>query len=95
MSVLTLTWALPRVAVPMVVEPLPTALAHRLRRLRDEMQRAYTEGRLDVPTEHGERIPLWYVIESALNEVEQRCVRSGRPRPKRAQLQPQHQENPA
>jgi hypothetical protein len=61
---------------------VPIALATRLARLRDEMQAAYTEGRIDVPGGLCEHIPVWYVIESALNEVEARRVRSGRPRAK-------------
>jgi hypothetical protein len=50
------------------------------------MQAAHGEGRVSVPTELCEHIPVWYVIQAALDEVEARRARSNRPRPK-------HQEN--
>jgi hypothetical protein len=59
---------------------VPQALAARLERLRDAMERAYTEGRINVPTQLCQHIPTWYVIQSALDEVEARRVRSNRPR---------------
>jgi hypothetical protein len=69
-----------------------TDLAARLNRLRDEMQAAYSLGRLDVPGEYAEHIPIHYVIETALNEVEARRSRSNRPRPAKPPSQPQDQE---
>jgi hypothetical protein len=58
----------------------PEDLFARIERLREQLQAAYGEGRIDVPTEHCEHIPLWYVIQAALDEVEARRVRSNRPR---------------
>jgi hypothetical protein len=70
---------------------VPSDLAARLERLREQMQTAYSEGRISVPTEHCEHIPLWYVIQTLCDEVEARKVRSNRPRTKTSS-QPQHQE---
>lgn len=61
---------------------VPNALAARLRRLRDEMQAAHSEGRITVPNELADHIPVWWLIETALNEVEGRRLRSARPRAK-------------
>src|SRR5437016_665166 len=60
---------------------VPTYLRARLSRLRDEVQVAYTEGRVEVPNDLVKHIPVWFVIEDALDEVEARRVRSNRPRP--------------
>jgi hypothetical protein len=64
---------------------VPIDLAGRLDRLVAEMGRAYSEGRLSVPNAMCERIPAWYVIQSALDEVEARRARSARPRAGRRQ----------
>jgi hypothetical protein len=59
---------------------VPEALALRLERLTAEMERAYSEGKVTVPNEQAERIPLWLVISRALDEQEARRARSARPR---------------
>jgi hypothetical protein len=59
---------------------MPVRLIRRINRLRDEMQAAYAEGRISVPTSLCERIPAWFIVEAALDEVEVRRARSARPR---------------
>jgi hypothetical protein len=59
---------------------VPEALAQRLESLAADTGLAYAEGRLDLPTEFCERIPLWLVIERALDQVEAKRIRSARPR---------------
>jgi hypothetical protein len=59
---------------------VPIALYHRLKQRRDEMQRAYGEGRLPVPGKYAERIPLHYIISNLLDETDARRARSARPR---------------
>jgi hypothetical protein len=71
---------------------VPTVLAARLNLLRDKMQVLYAEGRIEVPNEHVEHIPLWYVIQDALDEKEARRVRSNRRRPAKPPSQPQDLE---
>jgi hypothetical protein len=61
---------------------IPETLGERLDVLVEQMQRAYAEGRLDVPTAMCERIPPWYAIQAALDEQAARRVRSRRPRRK-------------
>jgi hypothetical protein len=56
------------------------------------MQAAYSLGRLDVPGKYQEYIPIHYVIETKLNEVEARRVRSKRPRRAKTSSQPRHQQ---
>jgi hypothetical protein len=58
---------------------VPSNLRDRLRRLRDEMQLVYSDGRVEVPNDLVEQIPLWFVIQAALNEVEARRARSNWP----------------
>lgn len=61
---------------------MPVQLAQRIARLRDEAQRAYREGRIDVPSTMVDFVPAWFVIERALDEQEARRARSNRPRKK-------------
>jgi hypothetical protein len=59
---------------------VPEDLARRLDRLAGEMLIAYGEGRVTVPNSMAEYIPPWFIVETALNEVEARRERSRRPR---------------
>jgi hypothetical protein len=45
------------------------------------MQAAYSMGRIKIPNHLVEHIPIWYVIQDALDEKEARLVRSNRRRP--------------
>ena len=65
---------------------VPTDLKDRLDRLRDAIQLAYTEGRVKLPNHLAEYIPVWYVIQDTLDEVEARRVRSNRPRPAKTSI---------
>lgn len=59
---------------------LPTTLAERLDRLADKTEKAYREGRVELPPEHADHVPLWLVVERMLTEVEAKRERSRRPR---------------
>lgn len=63
---------------------VPVGLAGRLARLADDMHAAYVRGRVELPGSMAERIPVWYVIQAALDEVESRRARSARPRTKKS-----------
>jgi hypothetical protein len=67
---------------------VPVRLAERLNALAGEMLIAHGEGRLTLPNAMAEYVPLWHVIERALDEVESRRERSRRPRSKRAATTP-------
>lgn len=62
---------------------LPVELAERLERMAREMLQAHAEGRIALPSAMCERVPLWLVIERALDEQEARRARSNRSRPRR------------
>jgi hypothetical protein len=61
------------------------------------MQVAHTQGRVKVPNDLAEHIPLWFVIQGALDEVEARRVRSNRSRPAKTSSSPDRRPvaNPA
>jgi hypothetical protein len=63
---------------------MPVELARRIDRLREDMQRAYSEGRVEIPPTLCDRIPSWYVIANALDEQAARRERSRRPRRKQS-----------
>jgi predicted transcriptional regulator len=67
---------------------LPEDLASRLDRLAAETERAHREGRITLPSEHADRVPLWLAIERALDEVEARRVRSRKPRGRKTEVIP-------
>jgi hypothetical protein len=59
---------------------VPVALAGRLDTLARKMERDYAEGRVSLPGEMADRVPVWFVIAAALDEQEARRERSRRPR---------------
>jgi hypothetical protein len=63
---------------------VPEHLARRLERLSAEMMAAYQEGRVALPNSMAEAVPMWAVIENALNEQSARRERSRRPRSKQS-----------
>jgi hypothetical protein len=63
---------------------MPEGLAVRLERLSGEMHAAYVEGRVTLPGSMAEAVPMWAVVENALDEQEARRARSNRPRRKQS-----------
>ncbi len=61
---------------------MPESLARRLEALARAAEKAYSEGRIDLPALAVDHVPLWYAVENALNEQEARRERSRRPRRK-------------
>jgi hypothetical protein len=59
---------------------IPTTLAGRLARLAGETHLAHQQGRITLPTAFADAVPMWLVVERALDEVEARRARSARPR---------------
>lgn len=59
---------------------VPVELAERISGLAADLQRAYAEGRVEVPGDLCERIPQWYVIQAALDHQQSKRERSRRPR---------------
>lgn len=59
---------------------MPEVLAQRLEVLAQAAAKAYSEGRRDLPAAMVDRVPMWYVIENALDEQAARRERSRRPR---------------
>lgn len=59
---------------------MPEGLAARLERLSAEMHAAYGEGRVTLPAAMAEAVPMWFVVQNALDEQEARRERSRRPR---------------
>jgi hypothetical protein len=49
---------------------IPKALHERLMKVAADMLLAHQEGRVPLPSEHVERVPLYAVIERALDERE-------------------------
>jgi hypothetical protein len=70
-------------ATPSTHVRVPVEMARRLERLLERTKRAYAGGRLSVPPAMADRIPVWYVIQKALDEQEARRERSRRPRPRK------------
>ncbi len=61
---------------------MPESLARRLEVLARAAEKAYSEGRRDLPAAMVDRVPLWYAIANALDEQEARRERSRKPRGK-------------
>jgi hypothetical protein len=61
---------------------VPVAIAQRINALVEATERAYAEGRVELPSSMADRVPAWFVIDNALNEQEARRERSRRPRRK-------------
>jgi hypothetical protein len=59
---------------------MPERLAQRLERLAGETHLAHQQGRITLPTAFADAVPMWLVVERALDEVEARRARSARPR---------------
>jgi hypothetical protein len=62
---------------------VPTELAERLMIQAGEALIAHGEGRINLPSSMVEYVPVWWVIQNALNEQEARRERSRRPRSKK------------
>lgn len=64
---------------------IPKRLKARLARLRDDIQKKYVGGQVKLPGHvNPEYVPEWYVIEKALDELEDHRVRSARSRGRNA-----------
>jgi hypothetical protein len=63
---------------------MPETLACRLEDLARAAEKAYAEGRRDLPALMVEKVPLWFVIQNALDEQDARRQRSRRPKAKRS-----------
>jgi hypothetical protein len=61
---------------------VPTELAERLMIQAGEALLAHGEGRITLQSSMVEYVPVWWVIQNALNEQEARRERSRRPRKK-------------
>jgi len=60
---------------------IPASMKTRVERLRDELQASYEAGRISLPDGIDcERIPLWFVLERALDELEDHRSRSRKSR---------------
>tara|TARA_R110000824_G_scaffold741_6_gene4615 strand:+ start:3962 stop:4297 length:336 start_codon:yes stop_codon:yes gene_type:complete len=63
---------------------IPRELKDRIDALRDEFEESAGAGRMDLPDHvcenSTERLPIWFVIEKALNELEDHRARSRKTR---------------
>jgi hypothetical protein len=60
---------------------IPAELKNRIERLRGEFQESYEAGRHEPKTDvDSERLPAWYVIQLALDELEGHRARSRKSR---------------
>jgi hypothetical protein len=63
---------------------MPEVLAQRLEVLAHAAEKAYSEGRRDLPAAMVDRVPMWFVVANALDEQEARRERSRKPRRKQS-----------
>ncbi len=63
---------------------IPRELKARIDALRDQFETSAVEGRMELPGHVGdnstERLPIWFVIEKALDELEDHRARSRKTR---------------
>ena len=62
---------------------VPEHLARRLKRLATEFEASYVDGHTPLPNKYCEHVPLHYIIERALDELEGKRRRSRRPSKRR------------
>jgi hypothetical protein len=64
---------------------MPEGLAQRLEVLAQAAEKAYSEGRRDLPAAVIDRVPLWFVVQDSLDHIEAKRARSKAPRAKKSQ----------